>query len=195
MIPTGIVLPAKFRVCSNHLSSETGSSLGALAEVLGSALLDSHHDDAHCSRRGVRLAYMNPVNWAWETVGSSRKIKSLLVEEERMCACVHCFSSVWLCATRGLQPARLLCPWDFPGKNTGVGLPFPPPGHLPDPGIKLVSACVSCISGRFFYPVSHWKAPREGVLECKCPLKLFLSRTLSRDQIDHFLHIFRPSSC
>ena len=22
---------------------------------------------------------------------------------------------------RGLQPARLLCPWDFPGKNTGVG--------------------------------------------------------------------------
>ena len=22
---------------------------------------------------------------------------------------------------RGLQPARLLCPWDSPGKNTGVG--------------------------------------------------------------------------
>ena len=21
----------------------------------------------------------------------------------------------------GLQPARLLCPWDFPGKSTGVG--------------------------------------------------------------------------
>ena len=21
----------------------------------------------------------------------------------------------------GLQPARLLCPWDSPGKNTGVG--------------------------------------------------------------------------
>ena len=30
-----------------------------------------------------------------------------------------------LCQTllqpHGLQPARLLCPWDFPGKNTGVG--------------------------------------------------------------------------
>ena len=24
----------------------------------------------------------------------------------------------------GLQPARLLCPWDFPGKNTGVGCHF-----------------------------------------------------------------------
>ena len=22
----------------------------------------------------------------------------------------------------GLQPARFLCPWDFPGKNTGVGM-------------------------------------------------------------------------
>jgi len=26
----------------------------------------------------------------------------------------------------GLQPTRLLCPWDFPGKSTGVGgLPLP----------------------------------------------------------------------
>ena len=24
----------------------------------------------------------------------------------------------------GLQPARLLCPWDFPGKSTGVGCHF-----------------------------------------------------------------------
>ena len=28
------------------------------------------------------------------------------------------FDSLW---PRGLQPARLLCPWDSPGKNTGVG--------------------------------------------------------------------------
>ena len=31
----------------------------------------------------------------------------------------------------GLQPARLLCPWDFPRKNTGVGCHF-----LLDPEIK-----------------------------------------------------------
>ena len=41
--------------------------------------------------------------------------------------------------SHGLQPARLLCPWDFPGKNIGVGLPFPPPGDHPDLGIKPVS--------------------------------------------------------
>ena len=35
----------------------------------------------------------------------------------------------------GLQPARLLRPCDFPGKNTGVDCHFPPsPGDLPDPG-------------------------------------------------------------
>ena len=155
MIPTGIVLPAKFRVCSNHLSSETGSSLGALAEVLGSALLDSHHDDAHCSRRGVRLAYMNPVNWAWETVGSSRKIKSLLVEEERMCACVHCFSSVWLCATRGQQPARLLCPRDSLGKKTGLGCHF-----LLLSTLTRDQTLVLCVGRQIFKLLDHQVVPQ-----------------------------------
>ena len=34
------------------------------------------------------------------------------------------FSRVRLCATHGLQPTRHLCPWDSPGKNTGVGCHF-----------------------------------------------------------------------
>ena len=48
----------------------------------------------------------------------------------------YCAESCQTLVTRGLQPARLLCPWDFPGKNTGVGLPFPSPGDLPNPGIE-----------------------------------------------------------
>ena len=39
----------------------------------------------------------------------------------------------------GLQPAKLLCPWDFPGRKYWSGLPFPPPVDLPDPGIKPTS--------------------------------------------------------
>ena len=31
------------------------------------------------------------------------------------------FSPVWLFRPYGLYPARLLCPWDSPGKNTEVG--------------------------------------------------------------------------
>ena len=36
----------------------------------------------------------------------------------------------------GLPPTRLLCPWDFPSKNTGVGYHFFLQGIFPDPGIQ-----------------------------------------------------------
>ena len=57
---------------------------------------------------------------------------------------VKSLSHVRLFATHRLQPAKLLCPWDFLGNSTGVdchfllqnGWPFPPPGDLPDTGIK-----------------------------------------------------------
>ena len=43
------------------------------------------------------------------------------------------------CDLHGLQPPRLLHPWDSPGKNTGVGSHFLLPGDLPDPGIEPMS--------------------------------------------------------
>ena len=36
-----------------------------------------------------------------------------------------------------LQPARLLCPWDFPGKNTGVGCHFLLQEIVPTQGSNL----------------------------------------------------------
>ena len=36
----------------------------------------------------------------------------------------------------GLQPPRLLCPWDFPGKNTGVGCHFLLQGLFPTQGLN-----------------------------------------------------------
>ena len=45
-------------------------------------------------------------------------------------------SVIWLFATHGLQPVRLLCLWSSPGKNTGVGSPSFLQGNLPNPGIK-----------------------------------------------------------
>ena len=38
-----------------------------------------------------------------------------------MCACSVMSNSL---RPHGLEPTRLLCPWDFPGKNTGVGCHF-----------------------------------------------------------------------
>ena len=48
---------------------------------------------------------------------------------------------------RGLEPAKLLCPWDYPGKNAGVS--FPPPGDLPDPGMEPASPVASYMAGEF----------------------------------------------
>ena len=58
---------------------------------------------------------------------------------------------------RGLQPARLPCPWGLPGRNTGGGLPFPPPGEPPRPGDRTWVSCVSFFSAE---PLGspHWAA-------------------------------------
>ena len=40
-----------------------------------------------------------------------------------------------LCNPMDCNPTAFSCPWDSPGKNTGVGLPFPSPGNLPNPAI------------------------------------------------------------
>ena len=50
-------------------------------------------------------------------------ISHTLTTENAVCVCVdvsHPVGSNSL-QSHGLQPTRLLCPWDSPGKNTGVG--------------------------------------------------------------------------
>ena len=51
--------------------------------------------------------------------------------------------SLW---SHGLQPTRLLCPWDFPGKGTGVGWHFLSRGSSRLRGRTQVF----CTAGRFF---------------------------------------------
>ena len=50
----------------------------------------------------------------------------------------------------GLQPARLHCPWDFSGKNTGVGCHGLLQGIFPDPEIEFASPASPASAGRFF---------------------------------------------
>ena len=47
---------------------------------------------------------------------------------------VRLFATPWTAALPGSSVHG-----DSPGKKTGVGLPFPPPGDLPDPGVKTLS--------------------------------------------------------
>ena len=46
----------------------------------------------------------------------------------------------------------------FPGKNTVSGLPFPPPGELPDPGIDPTSSMSTALQ-EIFLLLSHEGSP------------------------------------
>ena len=77
-------------------------------------------------------------------------------------ACVYVWLVAKSCLT--LQPhelylARLLCPWNFSGKNTGEGCHFPILGDLLHPRIEPVSlVSLELTGGFFFYHCPTWKA-------------------------------------
>ena len=62
--------------------------------------------------------------------------------------------------------ARLLCPRGFSRQEYGSGLPFPPSGDLPDPGIKPRSPASPALAGRFFY---HLANPKYSSCVCESP--------------------------
>ena len=48
----------------------------------------------------------------------------------------------------------------FPRQEYFSGLPFHPPGDLPDPGIKPMSPAISCIGRQILYHWATWEAPQ-----------------------------------
>ena len=64
---------------------------------------------------------------------------------------------------RGLWPARFFCPWDFPGKNTGVGCHFLLQGIFPTQESKPSLLCLLHWQADSL-PLSHLRSPRTWVL-------------------------------
>ena len=62
------------------------------------------------------------------------------------------FNSLWPC---GLKPTRLLHPWDFPGKNTGVGCHFLLQGIFLTQGSN--PSLLQC--KQIIYWLSPWRSP------------------------------------
>ena len=83
----------------------------------------------------------------------------------------HCILDACVCvlvAQLSLQPTQTrahhaVCPWNSPGKNTGVSYPCPPPGDLPNPGIELASPGPPALAGRFFTTNATWDIFNFGV--------------------------------
>ena len=71
-------------------------------------------------------------------------------------------NSLW---PHGLQPSRLLCPWDSPGQNTGVGCHFLLQGNLHDPGVEPASLAFPALAGRFFTTSTTWEFPVPELLQ------------------------------
>ena len=97
-----------------------------------------------------------------------------------LCVCA------WVCLVvsnflqlHGLELSRLLCPWDFPGKNTS-GLPFPPPGDLLYTPIEPESLVSPALAGGFFIVAPPGK-PRFllffQVVNTECFYPLYLDNT------------------
>ena len=55
------------------------------------------------------------------------------------------------------QPARFLCPWDSPGKNTRVGCHFLLQGIFPTQGLNPHLLCLLHCN-RILYSLSHWRS-------------------------------------
>ena len=68
----------------------------------------------------------------------------------------------------GLQPARLLCPWDFPGKNTGVGC------HSLLQGIFLTQGSNLGVLhfGQILYHLSHQGSSKTSLEQATFMLKM-----------------------
>ena len=68
-----------------------------------------------------------------------------------------CAKSLQLCLN-SVPPYGLLCPWDSPGKNTGVGCHALFLGNLPNPGVKPASLTSLELAGGFFTSSVPWEA-------------------------------------
>ena len=81
-----------------------------------------------------------------------------------MCAVLSGFTHVWLLATLWTVTCQALLSKGFSRQEYWSGLPCPPPGDLPDPGIEPTSLYTSFIGRWVLYHYHHLKSP--GIYIC-----------------------------
>ena len=89
--------------------------------------------------------------------GEKRRVRCV-----RPCVLSHKVVSSHSLQPHGLKPTRLLCPWNSPGKNTGVGSHFLLQGIFPTQGLKPHLFCLlHCrqILDRLSHQESPWAIP------------------------------------
>ena len=74
------------------------------------------------------------------------------------CAVLSHFNCVWLFAPSWTVARQALFSMGFSRQKYWSGLPCPPPGDLPDPGIKTASLTSPAVAGRFSTSSAIWEA-------------------------------------
>ena len=111
-------------------------------------------------------------NWPrWEYLYQVQMLRVRALVFQR--AAASCLVAKW-CLTLVSLPARLLCPRDFPGKNTRMGCHFLLQGNLPNLGVEPGSPALAC---GFFATESPGKPFSE------CWLLIFTSTPLKLAQL------------
>ena len=74
--------------------------------------------------------------------------------------CVRCcFSLLRLFVTPWTAARQASLSMELPRQEYWSGLPCPPPGGLPDPGIEPASLMSRALTGEFFTTGANWEAP------------------------------------
>ena len=81
--------------------------------------------------------------------------------------CASCFSHVQHCATPWTAACQAPLSMGFSRQEYWGRVPCPPPGDLPNPGIKPKSLMSPALAGRFFTTSTTWKANKEVYLLVK----------------------------
>ena len=93
-----------------------------------------------------------------------------------LCACVlSCFGRVQLFGTPGTVAHWAPLSMGFSRQENWSGLPFPPPGDLPNPGIKATSLRSPALAGELFTSSITWAALIGYLGGCKSGLCHFLA--------------------
>ena len=112
------------------------------------------------------MQFWNKVRWAERWLTTPQRYP-------RVCHACMLSSSVMSCSLQlpNLQPSRLLCPWNFPGKNTGVGGHFFLQGIFPTRGPNPWLLCLPHWQVDSL-PLSYLGSPKDShvlILKvCKC---------------------------
>ena len=174
----GVMLPEAKEDCGHGSCKRQGLSLRPSGRsmallTLCRPLLSEPRENrtpAALSQLAVLLCYCRPQKLRLNSLMLSHFSRKSQFSSVQTLNCVHLFATPWTAAcqilwalwTRAHQAPLSM---GFSRQESWSGLPFHPPGDLPDPGIELGALASPALVGEFFTTSATWGAqPHSGCL-------------------------------